>query len=80
MVEPKYQIKWTNQYKKDIKLAKKRNYKIEELEKVVFRLANGLPLPEKHHDHTLEGNWINHRECHIKPDCLLPTKKNSRAA
>ncbi len=47
MVEPKYQIKWTNQYKKDIKLAKRRNFKIEELEKVVFQLANGLPLPEK---------------------------------
>ena len=33
MVEPKYQIKWTSQYKKDIKLAKKRHYKIEELQK-----------------------------------------------
>lgn len=43
MVEPKYQIKWTSQYKKDIKLAKKRHYKIEELQKVVFSLANGLP-------------------------------------
>ena len=43
MVEPKYQIKWTSQYKKDIKLAKKRHYKIEELQKVVFSLANALP-------------------------------------
>lgn len=66
MVEQKLQIKWTNQYKKDIKLAKKRHYKIEELEEVVFQLANGLPLDEKYHDHALEGNWINHRECHIK--------------
>lgn len=56
MVEPKYQIKWTSQYKKDIKLAKKRHYKIEELQKVVFLLANGLPLDEKYHDHELEGN------------------------
>lgn len=71
MVEPKYQIKWTSQYKKDIKLAKKRHYKIEELQKVVFSLANALPLDEKYHDHELEGNWKNHRECHIKPDWLL---------
>lgn len=55
-----------DQDKKDIKLAKKRHYKIEELEEVVFQLANGLPLDEKYHDHALEGNWINHRECHIK--------------
>ena len=71
MVEPKYQIKWTSQYKKDIKLAKKRHYKIEELQKVVFSLANALPLDEKYHDHELEGNWKNHRECHIKLDWLL---------
>lgn len=44
----------TNQYKKDIKLAKKRHYNIEELEKVVFKLANDIPLEEKYHDHALE--------------------------
>lgn len=71
MVEAKYQIKWTSRYKKDIKLAKKRHYDIEELEKVVFQLANDIPLDEKYHDHALEGNYLNHRECHIKPDWLL---------
>ncbi|WP_149554881.1 type II toxin-antitoxin system YafQ family toxin [Treponema pectinovorum] len=71
MVNQKYLIRWTSQYKKDIKIAKKRKYKIEELEKVVFKLANGLPLEEKYHDHGLEGNWANHRECHIRPDWLL---------
>lgn len=47
MVEPKFKIKWTKQYKKDIKTAKKRRYKIEELQEVVFQLANDLPLDEK---------------------------------
>ena len=46
--EQKYQIKWTSQYKKDIKRAKKRNYKIEELEKIVIDLACGIPLEEKY--------------------------------
>ena len=41
------------------------------LQKLVFSLANALPLDEKYHDHELEGNWKNHRECHIKPDWLL---------
>ena len=34
-------------------------------------LANGETLPEKYHDHSLSGNWIGHRECHIQPDWLL---------
>lgn len=71
MVEKKYQIRWTNQYKKDIKLAKKRHYKIEELEQVVFMLASAQPLEERYCDHALEGNWKGHRELHIRPDWLL---------
>ena len=69
--EPKYQIRWTNQYKKDVKLAKKRNYNISELLEVVKKLSFGLPLEEKYKDHALEGNWKNHRELHIRPDWLL---------
>ena len=71
MVEQKYKIKWTSRYKKDIKLAKKRNYNIEELEQVVFKLANGQLLEEKYCDHALEGNWKDHRELHIRSDWLL---------
>ena len=71
MVGQKYKIKWTSRYKKDIKLAKKRNYNIEELEQVVFKLANGQLLEEKYCDHALEGNWKDHRELHIRPDWLL---------
>ena len=69
--EPIYQIRWTNQYKKDVKLAKKRNYNISELVEVVKKLSFGLPLEEKYKDHALEGNWKNHRELHIRPDWLL---------
>ena len=69
--QQKYQISWTKQYKKDIKLAKKRNYNISELQEVVKKIAFGLPLEEKYKDHALEGNWKNHRELHIRPDWLL---------
>mgnify|MGYP006340968389 FL=1 len=69
--EPIYQIRWTNQYKKDVKLAKKRNYNISELLEVVKKLSFGLPLEEKYKDHALEGNWKNHRELHIRHDWLL---------
>ena len=69
--EQKYFIRWTNQYKKDVKLIKKRNYNIQELQCVIEKLAYGLPLEEKYKDHALEGNWKNHRELHIRPDWLL---------
>ena len=77
MVEEKrvYQVQWTKQYKKDVKLAKKRNYKMDELYSVVEKLANDEPLEERYHDHNLEGNWEGHRELHIRPDWLLIYKK-----
>ena len=77
MVEEKrvYQVQWTKQYKKDVKLAKKRNYKMEELYSVVEKLANDEILEECYHDHNLEGNWEGHRELHIRPDWLLIYQK-----
>ena len=49
----------------------KRGLKIELLDEVIRVLARGDALPEKNRDHSLTGNWIGHRECHIQPDWLL---------
>jgi len=35
---------------------------------VVSSLAEDKPLPEKNRDHGLGGDWIDCRECHLKPD------------
>ena len=67
----KYEIKPSNQFKKDLKLAVKRGYKIELLTAVIDLLANGENLPEKYKDHSLTGDFVNCRECHITPDWLL---------
>ena len=66
-----YAIKWSSKFKKEYKLAIRRNYKIKELDEVIITLANGETLPEKYEDHALEGKWKGHRECHIRPDWLL---------
>lgn len=71
MRQSKYTVKPTTQFKKDYKLAMKRNLKIDQLEQVVALLAMGKELPEKHKDHALSGDWVGHRECHILPDWLL---------
>lgn len=67
----KYTVKYTTQFKRDYKLAMKRGMKLALLEAVITDLANAVPLPEKHGDHALSGNWAGYRECHILPDWLL---------
>ena len=67
----KYEVKPSNQFKKDLKLAAKRGYKIELLTDVIKKLANGEVLEPKYKDHQLSGNFGFYRECHIQPDWLL---------
>lgn len=66
-----YTVKFTSQFKKDYKLAKKRGKNMKLLDDVIKLLANGEALSEKYYDHSLSGNWTGHRECHIQPDWLL---------
>ena len=67
----KYEVKPSNQFKKDLKLAAKRGYKIELLTDVIKKLANGEVLEPKYKDHQLSGDFGFYRECHIQPDWLL---------
>lgn len=67
----KYNIKFTTQFKKDLKLAQKQNKDTKKLLAVIEKLANGEQLEEKYRDHSLGGNYKGCRECHIEPDWLL---------
>ncbi len=67
----KYEIKFTNQFKKDLKLAKKQGKDTEKLFEAIEMLANGEALPAKYRDHDLTGDYKGCRECHIEPDWLL---------
>jgi mRNA interferase YafQ len=67
----KYEIKFTSQFKKDLKLAKKQNRDLNKLFEVVNILADGGTLDAKYRDHDLSGNYKGTRECHIEPDWLL---------
>lgn len=61
----------SNQFRKDLKLAKKRGLNIERLKTVVDTLAAEEKLGEKYRDHGLRGEYRGFRECHIDPDWLL---------
>ncbi|MCR4554270.1 MAG: type II toxin-antitoxin system YafQ family toxin [Succinivibrionaceae bacterium] len=67
----KYDVAWTGQFKKDYKLARKRNLKIELLDEIIRKLSRGEDLPQENRDHALSGNWSGYRECHVQPDWLL---------
>ena len=67
----KYEVKFTNQFRKDLKLAKKQNKDLDKLFEVVNILADGGTLDARYRDHDLSGNYKGTRECHIEPDWLL---------
>lgn len=66
-----FEVVLSNRFRKDLKLAAKRGYDLDLLNDVVDRLARGEALPAKNRDHTLTGDYIGYRECHIQPDWLL---------
>ena len=50
-------VKYSNLFKKDYKLMKKRGLNLELLQEVVDMLADNKILPEKYKEHYLEGNY-----------------------
>lgn len=67
----KYTIKFTSQFKKDMRLAKKQNKDLNKLFEIVNTLADGRALEVKYRDHELSGSYKGVRECHVEPDWLL---------
>jgi mRNA interferase YafQ len=62
----------TSQFKKDFKKCQKSSQRdILALKELMQQLSEQAPLADRYRDHPLSGNFVNHRECHIKPDWLL---------
>ncbi len=66
----KYTVKFTTQFKKDVKLAKKQVKNLDDLFRVIEQLANGQILEAKYRDHVL-NNMGGVRDCHVRPDWVL---------
>ena len=66
-----YKVKFTGQFKKDLKLAKKQGKNLDTLCNVIKILEKGKKLDDKYRDHSLSGKYKGTRECHIEPDWLL---------
>jgi len=71
-------IRYTNRFKRDYKREKTgRHSKTLDatLMGIVKMLAADVPLPHNNFDHPLSGEWVDHRDCHIKPDLILIYRK-----
>lgn len=61
-------------FKRDYKREAKGQYRAvldSVLVPVIKALVMDQPLAPRLRDHDLTGDWVNHRECHLKPDLLL---------
>ena len=72
----KYEIVYSNKFKKSYKLCKRRGLDISLLKEVIGILAEKGALSTKYHPHILSGKCSGVWECHIQPDWLLLWKKN----
>ena len=72
-------IERTSRFKRDYRRESRgphRTYLEAILAPVVDALANDRPLEPRHHDHALSGEWLDFRDCHLKPDLLLIYQKS----
>jgi len=71
-------IRYTNRFKRDYRREKTGWYSKtldDALMEIVNLLVADIPLPYRNFDHPISGEWINHRDCHIKPDLILIYRK-----
>jgi mRNA interferase YafQ len=67
-----YGLEYSTQFKKDFKkVIKMPITDVIEVGSVISELQKGQTLNNKYVDHSLSGNWLGYRDCHIKPDLVL---------
>lgn len=65
------QLRYTRQFKKDLKRFLNQPNKLKELNLVLDMLRNEITLPKKYQQHPLKGEYSGCLECHIENDFLL---------
>lgn len=68
-------IQQSNRFEKDVKLCKKRGFKMVLL-KETMKLVATDSLTHRHRPHILSGDYTHYWECHIKSDWLLIYRKD----
>ena len=71
----RYNIIYSNKFKKSLKKCFKRGLDIEKLRGVLKILENGGVLPPEYKSHKFSGKFQGNWECHIQPDWFLVWKQ-----
>ena len=66
-----YTIRYTGEFKRQMRLCKRRGYDMAQLHEVIRLLSVDGKLPDKYCPHVLHGNRQGQWECHVQPDWLL---------
>jgi len=73
-----YEIYFTNEFKKQLKLMLKRGKSAGVMNKAIETLGSTGTLPVvPYRTHKLYGNFANHWEAHLEPDWLLIWKTDN---
>ena len=68
---PMYKIKFTCEFKHQMKLCNRRGYDMEKLQTAIRILSTEGKLPAEYQPHVLHGDRRGQWECHIQPNWLL---------
>lgn len=68
--------RFKSDFKKMLRVPKYRDF-TGPLQTAVDCLLANEPLPERLHDHPLQGSWAGCRECHLRTDLLLVYRVDS---
>lgn len=64
-------LKYTGQFKKDLKRYQNQPKKIDNLLKVLEHLSKEGTVPSQYDPHPLKGNYAGYLECHVENDFIL---------
>ena len=62
---------FSNQFKKDLVLAKKRGKDLDKIIEIIVSLIWGEALPTRCREHKLHGNLEGYTECHVEGDWVV---------
>jgi mRNA interferase YafQ len=73
-----YTIKFTGEFKRQMKMCERRGYDMELLREAIRILSTEGKLPEKYLPHQLHGDRQGQWECHIQPNWLMTWEQNDK--
>ena len=67
-----YILHFSKKFRKDFKkISKNPNFRLNELEYILYTFKRGGILEDKYRNHKLHGIWLGYCECHVRPNILL---------